>query len=125
MDGHSLPLHLHNAAREDADRRAREAERKREYEAVAAAGRVKRSVLAAAPYKRPSQPADPAIFAPFERLRERAESEITHSSDRRPSWAPPLVLGDELAENCIALGYLGVEDKPIERRAGGRVWGPP
>jgi len=57
------------------------------------------------------------IFAAFETLRQRAEAEVTIAEDaeRRPSWAPPLILGAELGEACYTLGYLTDDDKWIAR----------
>jgi hypothetical protein len=117
VDGHYLWFAPSNAAREEAARQARKAERKREQEAIFAARKARHPVPLASANNRQDQPTDPAVFAAFERLRERAESEVAHNSERRPSWAPPLILGDELADNCIALGYLTPEDKRI-----GRLW---
>lgn len=42
---------------------------------------------------------------------------IAEDAERRPSWAPPLILGGELGEACYALGYLTDDDKWI-----GRLW---
>jgi Family of unknown function (DUF6011) len=42
---------------------------------------------------------------------------IAKDAERRPSWAPPLLLGEELAEVCFELGYLTEHDKLI-----GRLW---
>jgi hypothetical protein len=57
----------------------------------------------------------------FETLRLRVEADVAARLDkrqyRRPSWAPPLVLGDELFDICIKLGLLTADDKPI-----GRLW---
>ena len=64
-----------------------------------------------------------AISSPFEILRLRVEADVAARLDsnkpysRRPSWAPPLVLGDELFDTCIKLGLLTADDKPI-----GRLW---
>jgi hypothetical protein len=62
---------------------------------------------------------DPSVFAAFERLRQRAETEVQigETAERRPSWAPPLLLGEELAELCLELGYITLDDKWI-----GRLW---
>lgn len=67
----------------------------------------------------PSTENEHALGAVFETLRQRAERESSYSDDaeRRPSWAPPLVLGEELAEICLELGYLTLDDKWI-----GRLW---
>jgi len=54
----------------------------------------------------------------FETLRQRAEAEVAQRFDkqnRRPSWAPPLVIDGELLELCIKLGLLTAVDKPIAR----------
>ena len=64
-----------------------------------------------------------AISSPFEILRLRVEADVAARLDsnkphsRRPSWAPPLVLGDELFDICVKLGLLTADDKPI-----GRLW---
>src|SRR5262249_22820971 len=64
----------------------------------------------------PPQIQDTTVFEAFERLRQRAESEVTiHDTDRRPSWAPPLILGEELGNICYELGYLTDDDKWIAR----------
>jgi Family of unknown function (DUF6011) len=62
---------------------------------------------------------DPTVFEAFERLRQRAETEvhISEDSERRPSWAPPLLLGEELAELCLELELITLDDKWI-----GRLW---
>jgi Family of unknown function (DUF6011) len=62
---------------------------------------------------------DPTVFETFERLRERAEAEahISEDSERRPSWAPPLLLGEELAELYLELELITPDDKWI-----GRLW---
>jgi hypothetical protein len=70
----------------------------------------------------PQQKSDPSVFAAFDRLRERAEltANLDEEGDertRRPSWAPPLLLGEELAVACVDLGYLTEDDKWI-----GRLW---
>jgi Family of unknown function (DUF6011)/Large polyvalent protein associated domain 29 len=63
---------------------------------------------------------DASVFTAFETLRQRAETEVQISEDaaRRPSWAPPLLLGEELALACLELGYITDDDKWI-----GRLWG--
>jgi len=40
---------------------------------------------------------------------------ITEDAERRPSWAPPLVLEEELANICYELGYLTDDNKWIAR----------
>jgi hypothetical protein len=56
-------------------------------------------------------------YEAFNQLRQRAEAAIAveQERDRRPSWAPPLVLGSELLELCKALGYLPADAAPIAR----------
>jgi hypothetical protein len=122
VDRHHLWLNCYNvAAREAAQRnfeRRRqedEIERQREQEAVKQA-RTARRWPALAPRHNP--PPDPAVYAAFERLREQAEARVSHDGERRPSWAPPLLLGDELAAACLELGYLTEDDQPV-----GRLWG--
>jgi hypothetical protein len=115
------------ARQRDSERRQaeREAEEARAQEALRLA-RANGPDLASIPNQYRFQadpPSDPAIFAAFEQLRERAEAEVGFGHDdggdreRRPSWAPPLILGDELADGCRRLEYLPVDEKPI-----GRLW---
>jgi hypothetical protein len=75
---------------------------------------------------KPAPKASPEQLAPLnaalEQMRERAEADVAtrfqvEEGDRRPSWAPPLILGEELAEACLELGYLTEEDKLV-----GRLW---
>ena len=58
----------------------------------------------------------------FEKLRQRAEVDVSLSSEaerqRRPSWAPPLIIEGELLEACRELGYLSADAQPIVR-----LWG--
>jgi hypothetical protein len=65
----------------------------------------------------PPQETDASVFAAFDRLRERAELEANFSEDstRRPSWAPPLLLGEELGELCLEYGYITLDDLWIAR----------
>jgi hypothetical protein len=110
------------AARRDRERRreAYEAEKKREREALEQAAAARRAALPARPLRQAEHaPPDPAVFEAFECLRQRAEAATAADSDskRRPSWAPPLLLGEELAEACLELGYLTLDDKWI-----GRLW---
>jgi hypothetical protein len=55
----------------------------------------------------------------FDALRQRAEAMVALETDeerqRRPSWAPPLQLSDELATLCRELGYLAPDHPPIAR----------
>jgi hypothetical protein len=53
---------------------------------------------------------------PLDKLRLKAEAE-THvgKSARRPTWAPPLVLSDELADLCRTLGWLTPEEPAVAR----------
>jgi hypothetical protein len=53
----------------------------------------------------------------FEDLRQRVEADVARGfkHERRPTWAPPLLLDGELLELCLALGYLTSDDKPIAR----------
>ena len=54
----------------------------------------------------------------LETLRSRAEQAVADAPiTRRPSWAPPLGLGDELAEICRQKGWLKPDDYSM-----GRVW---
>jgi hypothetical protein len=94
-----------------------EAERWRENEAVAAAQHAKDAALK--PVETSPAVQDQTAFDAFEKLRLRAESDITSDAERlrRPTWAPPLILGEDLAEACLTLGYLTLDDKWI-----GRLW---
>jgi hypothetical protein len=110
----------------DRERRHQEYEerRQREQAVVEAAYKAKRAAARAEaePITPNNQSSDPAAFSVFEALRERAEVDVSTSSEaerqRRPSWAPPLIIEDELLDACRELGYLGADDKPIVR-----LWG--
>jgi hypothetical protein len=125
VDGHSLWFNRYNAAQREAaqrdfERRRQEweAQRKREQEAVDQARKAKRNGQATVLVQRQVHSPDPTVFDAFERLRQKAEAQIAaHEGDRRPSWAPPLILGDELAETCRALGYLAHDEAAV-----GRLW---
>jgi hypothetical protein len=106
-------LHRERLLQEDAVRRTREDA------AIAEARRNKDAALAKVDQHPLPRVSDFAVFAAFEQLRERAETVVALDPNRtrRPSWAPPLVLDDELAEVCIKLGYLAADDKAI-----GRLW---
>src|SRR5262249_34089475 len=101
------------------DRLDYEAARWRENEAVAAAQRAKDNTVKPIEWQQSPAVQDPATFEAFERLRLRAESDVTSDVDRsrRPTWAPPLILGAELGEACYTLGYLTDDNKWI-----GRLW---
>jgi hypothetical protein len=124
VDDHRLWFSCFNRAQREAAQRdfeqrqqEREAQSKREREAVEQAREAKRSKRTTRSLQRP-EPPDPAVFEAFERLREKAEAQVVaHEGDRRPSWAPPLILGEELAMTCLELGWLTPDDKRI-----GRVW---
>jgi hypothetical protein len=109
------------AYRQDLERRTQEhaAQRQREDEAVKQAQQAKRAAVETLRRQDLPPVSDPAIFAAFETLRQRAESEVVIAEDaeRRPSWAPPLILGEELAQACLELEYLTLDDKWI-----GRLW---
>jgi hypothetical protein len=128
--GHSIWLNCYNVAKREADQRDLErrqeewaAQKQREAAAVEQAWAGKRAATHGALRRddfREQPPRDPAVFEAFDKLRQRAEAEADadhDEGDRRPSWAPPLILGDELAEACRALGFLAPEDKPV-----GRLW---
>jgi hypothetical protein len=124
VDGHDLWCNRYNtagreAAQRDFERRRQqwEAQRKSEQEAVDQARKAKRNGQAAVLVQRQEHSPDPTVFEAFERLRQRAEAEISGDGERRPSWAPPLILDTELAEACSALGYLAPDDKLV-----GRLW---
>src|SRR5262245_45006512 len=109
------------AYRQDLERRKQEyaTQQQRADEAVKQARQVKRAAVEPFCRQNPPPVQDPAVFEAFEKLRQRAETEVTIHADaeRHPSWAPPLILGEELAEACLELGYLTFDDKWI-----GRLW---
>jgi Family of unknown function (DUF6011)/Large polyvalent protein associated domain 29 len=98
-------------------RQAREAENQRISAVLARESAARRSTWPAVSRQGLPPVEDPAVFAAFEALRQRAETEVQISEDaaRRPSWAPPLLLGEELAKLCLELGYLTLDDKWIGR----------
>jgi hypothetical protein len=52
----------------------------------------------------------------FDALRIQAEVETANrSQNKRPTWAPAVVLEGELLELCRELEYLGPDDKPVAR----------
>jgi hypothetical protein len=124
--GYNLYLGCFNLAEREASQRDFERRQQehaslleRQSAAVAEAHKARRENRPAIEIVRQERPSDPAaIHEAFERLREKTEAQVAaHEGDRRPSWAPPLILGEELAEVCQKLGYLGSDDKPI-----GRLW---
>jgi hypothetical protein len=104
-------------------RQEREEQGRREKAVIDRAWEIKRSAFAPCSDRSPQPKSDPAVFAAFDRLRERAEVTANFEEEegdertRRPSWAPPLILGEELAEACLELGWLTMDDKWI-----GRLW---
>jgi hypothetical protein len=109
------------AEREAFERRVqeREAETLRVNEVIARESAAKYGAFRLLPRQELPPIQDPSVLAAFEQLRRRAETEVRAGEDaqRRPSWAPPLVLGGELGEICLELGYLTEDDKWI-----GRLW---
>jgi hypothetical protein len=126
-DGYYIWLDRYNVAEREAYQRDAERHRqewreqeRRKREAVEQAEKAKRAAMAKVPndFRPDRAEIDPSLLAAFDQLRQRAEAGVTvGEGDRRPSWAPPLILGDELADACRALGYLAPEDTPI-----GRLW---
>jgi hypothetical protein len=124
--GCSIYFDRYNAAQRAAEieerehrMRERKAEEQRIFDIVE---RERKSRHDTWPQPAPHQPLpapDPKVFEAFERLRERAEAEvhISEDSERRPSWAPPLLLGEELAELYLELELITPDDKWI-----GRLW---
>jgi len=86
-------------------------------EVIRDAYKAKRAAIAPLKDHTPPPIQDATVFEAFERLRQRAEAEvsITEDAERRPSWAPPLVLEEELANICYELGYLTDDNKWIAR----------
>jgi hypothetical protein len=124
-DDHSIWFDCYNIAKREADRLDQERcaqeykeQEQRERAAIAQAQEARHAMITPIPAL-PQQKSDPSIFAAFDRLRERAEFSVNldEENDRRPSWAPPLILGEELAKACLELGYLTMDDKWI-----GRLW---
>jgi hypothetical protein len=112
------------AANNDRERRAAESEarRAREDEVIRAAESAKQEAVwgpsqnYAWPPAKPQQ--DPEATKAFEILRLQAEAETTArrtSAERRPSWAPPLIISGELLEACITLGLLEPDNPSIVR----------
>jgi Family of unknown function (DUF6011)/Large polyvalent protein associated domain 29 len=97
----------------------REAENQRVTRVIAQESAAKYAAFRLLPRQELPPIQDPSVLAAFEQLRRRAETEVRAGEDaqRRPSWAPPLVLGGELGEICLELGYLTEDDKWI-----GRLW---
>ena len=124
VDGHSLSFLRYNTAQREADQRDSErrqqeyaAQQERARSAIAEAYEAKRAARPKISWQRAPEP-KPAVYEAFERLREKAEAQVVaHEGDRRPSWAPPLILGEELTAACLELGWLTADDKPI-----GRLW---
>jgi hypothetical protein len=120
----SIWMDRYNEAARTAEKQERE---RRDQERAAKDQRIAKVVAREAAARRSAWPTlsppdvppvqDPAVFAAFEALRLRAEAEakIDEGAERRPSWAPPLLLGEELALACLELGYLTGDDKWIAR----------
>jgi hypothetical protein len=121
--GHrTICLLRYNAAERAATERRYEESRQREQrvsELVHEAQQIRHRILAAPPeLQRPlNRDVGEAAQDAFETLRQRVEVEVARGfkHERRPTWAPPLLLEGELLELCLALGYLTPEDKPIAR----------
>lgn len=124
---YSLCFDCYNAAERAAELEERERqhrqwdlERKQDQEAVWAASEAK-SALIVRPTEPSSRSVDPAdeklAYAAFEELRLRAEANVVfdETAQRRPSWAPPMVLEGELLDLCRKLEYLQPDDPPIAR----------
>jgi conjugative element/phage-associated large polyvalent protein/uncharacterized protein DUF6011 len=109
------------AEQQERERRHREyrAERQRVNQVIADARRAKCASIAPLPNQATPPITDPSIHTAFEALRQRAETEVAaHGTEgRRASWAPPLILGEDLALACLELDYLTNDDKLI-----GRLW---
>lgn len=128
VDSYRLQLWCFNRAERDAQQRnfercrqERAEQGKRERAALEEARKAKAAARPPISFEK-LPTADPAIHDAFEQLRQKAEAQVeTHEGTdaglRRPSWAPPLIFGDELTQTCRSLGWLGAEDKPI-----GRLW---
>jgi Family of unknown function (DUF6011) len=117
---------LHTTAAEQAAeeerRRQQAAEQERINARVEAVRRSKKDSVASIEHKvefSPPPPSDRTVFEAFDRLRQRAESDVTSDTERtrRPTWAPPMLLGDELGELCYTTGLLSGDDVWI-----GRLW---
>lgn len=105
---------------QDAERREAEyrAQRDREFAAISAAYAEKRTTPQVEPLPPPPDPKhEQTAYGVSEKLRQRAEMDVASEKERsrRPSWAPPLIIEDELLEVCRELGYLTPDDKPIVR----------
>jgi len=107
-------------AEDEQRRKERRRQYERENELVREAQQARATALAAPPeLQRPLNRDDVGQAAQdaFEGLRQRVEADVARGSkhERRPSWAPPLMLEGELLKLCLALGHLTPEDKPIAR----------
>jgi hypothetical protein len=125
IDGSRVSLWRYNAAervkwQQDCERHARERQERQERTQLAlkAAYAAKEAAMPkAAPNQASNYETNQRLHDAFEALRERAEAESSTTIDRqrRPTWAPPLVIEGELFETCVALGYLTADGKPIAR----------
>src|SRR5262245_41395871 len=100
-----------------AARSALRRERRRENEVVAAAQRAKGGAVELIKWQQPPAAQDSAAFEVFEKLRLRAEADVISDVERsrRPTWAPPMVLGEELGEACLTLEYIDGDDNLTQR----------
>jgi hypothetical protein len=117
FDGHNAVESAAN--RQDPERRRQEEASLRQHVAKLAgsAWKARNAVVEPLPTHAPPPIQDAAIFETFERLRLRAESEVTIQGgvDRPRSWAPPLILGGKRGTVCGELGCLTVGDKFVAR----------
>jgi hypothetical protein len=123
-----LWLDCYNAAKRAAEKEEQEqwyqerlAQNERADEAVKLARQAREKAAGNFPLSEPAQSAtDPAVYRALDDLRQKAETDVSLDSDveqhqRRPTWAPPLIIEGELLEICRELGHLSPDDKPVAR----------
>jgi hypothetical protein len=124
--GHSFWFDRYNVAERAKEQEERErwnreyaAQRERADEAVKLARHAKWKAAGDFPVLQPARSTDPTVYQALDDLRQKAETDVSlddvEQRQRRPSWAPPLIIEGELLEICRELGYLAPEDQPIAR----------
>jgi hypothetical protein len=110
------------AEKEEQERQSQEwaAQRERADEAVKLAHQAREKAVGDIPFSAPAQSTDPEVYQALDTLRQQAETDVSFDDDieqrqRRPTWAPPLIIEGELLEICRELGYLTPKDQPVAR----------
>jgi hypothetical protein len=120
IDGRSVAFYRYNAAASEACKRDFEESRRRQVrvnEVVRGAERIRWENRPRVTFTSTPTAVDQIVIDAFETLRQRAEKVVDSEAerDRRPSWAPPLIIDGELHALCLTLGYLTLDEKPIAR----------